>query len=168
MGEKLKRSVSELFLQDKPSKILIYLKKENKPLYTAIISREVDATYAHTLNVLADFKKLKFVSFKESGRIKLVNLTELGSKAAGILISFIDLLELGEIEREMDQTYEKEIKGKLREEMNKEAISKQFDKLKAKLNRYIEEKPTNVSILARKLLKKADDVLAEAFGYPPG
>ncbi|MDI6884046.1 MAG: hypothetical protein QMD00_02740 [Hadesarchaea archaeon] len=168
MGEKLKRSVSELFLQDKPSKILIYLKKENKPLYTAIISREVDATYAHTLNVLAELKKLKFVSFKESGRIKLVNLTELGSEAAGILISFIDLLELGDIEREMDQTYEKEIKGKLREEMNKEAISKQFDKLKAKLNRYIEEKPTNVSILARKLLKKADDVLAEAFGCPPG
>lgn len=167
MGEKQKRSVHEFFLQEKPSKILIYLKKEDKPLYTAIISREISGTYAHTLNVLSELKKLKLVSFKESGRIKLVKLTELGAEVAGILIDFIDLLELGEIEGEIDRVHEKEIKGKLRGEMNKEAISKHFDKLREKLNRYM-GKPNNVQILARKLLRKVDEVLAEAFGYPSG
>lgn len=167
MGEKQKRGASELFLQEKPAEILIYLKKGDKPLYTAIISREVGGTYAHTLNVLSELEKLKLVSFKESGRIKLVKLTELGVEAAGLLINFIDLLELGGIEKEIDQAHEKEIKGKLREEMNKEAISKQFGKLKKKLEGYTEAKPSNVSILARKLLKKADEALAEAFGYPP-
>ncbi len=168
MVEKQKKSVEELFLQEKPYKILIYLKRQNKPLYTAIVSKELDTTYAHTLNVLTELEKLKFVSFKESGRIKLVYLTELGSEAAGALMNFIDLLDLGEIEKEINQEHEKEIKGKLRGEMNKEAISKYFNKLKIKISKYIEEKPINVSIQARKLLKKADDVLAEAFGYPPG
>lgn len=168
MGEKSKRGVGGIFLQEKPAKILIYLKREDKPLYTAVISKEVDATYAHTLNVLSELEKLKLVSFKESGRVKLVKLTELGGEAAEFLINFMGILELGEIEKEIDQTYEKEIKGKLREEMDKESISKKFDKLKVKLNRYLETKPASVSILAKKLLKKADGVLAEAFGYPPG
>ncbi len=168
MTEKQKRGVGSVFLQEKPVNVLIHLKKENKALYTAIISKEVDATYAHTLNVLTELEKLKLVSFKESGRIKLVKLTELGEEVAKTLIDFMGFLELGEIERELDQTYEKEIKGKLRAEMDKDGISKKFDKLKVKLNKYIEEKPVNMSIFARKLLKKAEGVLAEAFGYPPG
>ena len=167
MVEKYKRAAQDIFLQEKPVKILILLKKESKPLYTAIISKEIDGTYAHTLNVLSNLEKLNLVSFKESGRIKLVKLTELGEVVAGSLLNLIDLLGLGEVEAEIEQVYNKEIKGKLREEMNKDAISKQLGKLKEKLEVFIEEKPQNISIMARKLIKKVGDVLAEALGYPP-
>ncbi|GAH90244.1 unnamed protein product, partial [marine sediment metagenome] len=98
MGKKINRAVENLFLQEKPLKALILLKSENKPLYTAIISKEIDCTYAHTLNVLAELEKLKLVRFKETGRIKLVNLTELGEEAAAVLENFIDLLRLGDAE----------------------------------------------------------------------
>ncbi|GAH06617.1 unnamed protein product [marine sediment metagenome] len=103
------------------------LKSENKPLYTAIISKEIDCTYAHTLNVLAELEKLKLVSFKETGRIKLVNLTELGEEAAAVLENFIDLLRLGDAEAEVNQIYEREIKGRLRAEMNKKAMRLEDD-----------------------------------------
>ncbi len=156
-----------LFLQEKPKNILIYLKKENKPLYTSIISREVNTTYAHTFNVLKKLEKLKLVSFKESGRLKLVKLTELGDEAAGVMINLIDLLKLGETENELQKTYENEIKGRLREQMNKEQISKHLGKLKDKLNEFSKEKPDNVSVMAKKLLKRIDDTLAETLGYPP-
>jgi len=168
MVEKMKRNVEDLFLQEKPVKILILLKRENKPLYTAIISKEIDGTYAHTLNVLAELEKLKLVSFKETGRIKLINLTELGEEAAGVLENFIDLLKLGEVEAGVDQIYEREVKGRLREEMNKKAISGQLEKYRGKLKKLAEEKPQNMSLFGRKLLKKVDEVATEALGYPPG
>ena len=167
MDKKVKRNVENLFLQEKPVKVLIFLKREDKPLYTAIISKEIDCTYAHTLNVLAELEKLKLVSFKETGRIKLVNLTELGEEAAGVLENFIDLLKLGEAEARVDQIYEREVKGRLREEMNKKAISKQLEKHKENLKRLAEGRSQNVSLFARKLLKKVDEVAAEALGYPP-
>ncbi len=167
MDGNVKRSIENLFLQEKPVKILILLKMENKPLYTAIISKKIDGTYAHTLNVLAELEKLKLVSFKETGRIKLVNLTELGEEAAGALENLIDLLKLGEAEARVDQIYEREVKGHLREEMNKKAISKQLEKHKENLKLLTEGRPQNVSLFARKLLKKVDEVAAEVLGYPP-
>ena len=157
----------ELFLQKKPKNILVYIKKENKPLYTSIIAREVNTTYAHTLNVLKKLEKLKLVSFKDSGRIKLVKLTELGDEVAKAMINMIDLLKLAEMENELQKTYENEIKGKLREQMNKEQISKHFNKLKDKLGEFSKDKQDNVFIMSKKLLKRIDDTLAEALGYPP-
>lgn len=167
MDKKVKRSVENFFLQEKPVKTLILLKRENKSLYTAIISKEIDCTYAHTLNVLSELEKLKLVIFKETGRIKLVNLTELGEEAAEVIENFIDLLKLGEAEAEVNQIYEREIKGRLREEMNKKAISKQLEKHKENLRRLAEGRPQNVLLFAKKLLKKVDEVAAEALGYPP-
>ncbi|MBA7597739.1 hypothetical protein ES703_04745 [subsurface metagenome] len=166
MGKKINRAVENLFLQEKPLKALILLKSENKPLYTAIISKEIDCTYAHTLNVLAELEKLKLVSFKETGRIKLVNLTELGEEAAAVLENFIDLLRLGDAEAEVNQIYEREIKGRLRAEMNKKAISRQLEKHKENLKRLSEGRPQNVLLFAKKLLKKVEEVAAEALGYP--
>jgi len=154
------------FLQEKPKKILIYLKNENKPLYTSIISREVSTTYAHTFNVLKRLEELKLVSFKESGRIKLIRLTELGEEVAQMMISLLDLLYLGEMENELQKIYENEIKGKLREQMNKEQIKKQIDKLKDKLSEFSKDKQDNISLMSKKLLKRIEDVLAEALGYP--
>lgn len=166
MGKKINRAVENLFLQEKPLKALILLKSENKPLYTAIISKEIDCTYAHTLNVLAELEKLKLVRFKEMGRIKLVNLTELGEEAAAVLENFIDLLRLGDAEAEVNQIYEREIKGRLRAEMNKKAISRQLEKHKENLKRLSEGRPQNVLLFAKKLLKKVEEVAAEALGYP--
>jgi len=167
MGKKEERAVENLFLQEKPVRVLILLKREDKPLYTAIISKEINCTYAHTLNVLSELEKLKLVSFKETGRIKLVNLTELGEEVGEVMENFIDLLKLGEAEAGINQIYEREIKGRLREEMNKKAISRQLEKHKENLNRLTEGRPQNVLLFAKKLLKKVDEIVAEALEYPP-
>lgn len=164
--QKIKDGPYDFFLQNKPKEILIYLKKENKPLYTSIISREVSTTYAHTFNVLKRLEELKLVTFKESGRIKLVKLTELGEEVASAMINLMDLLSLGNMENELYKIHESEIKGKLREQMNKEQIKKLLDKLKIKLSEFSKDKQDNIAIMSKKLLKRIDDVLAEALGYP--
>ncbi len=166
MAKELKRGVEDLFLQEKPAKILILLKKENKPLYTAIISREINGTYAHTLNVLAQLERLKLVSFKETGRIKLVNLTELGVEVAQTIQNFIDLVGLAEAEAKVDQLYEREVRGRLREEVARQRVSKELGRYKRNLEA-LTEKPPNVVLHAKRLAKKIDGVVAEVMGYPP-
>jgi predicted transcriptional regulator len=166
MGEKVKKDVENLFLQEKPAKILILLKKENKPLYTAIISREINGTYAHTLNVLAELERLKLVSFKETGRIKLVRLTELGVEVAQAIQNFTDLVSLAEAEAKVDQLYEREVRGRLREEVAKQRVSKELGRYKRNLEA-LTEKPSNVVLFAKKLIKKIDGIVAEVMGYPP-
>jgi len=51
--------------------------------------------------------------------------------------------------------------------MNKKAISRQLEKYKENLKRLAEGRPQNVLLFAKKLLKKVDEVVAEALGYPP-
>jgi DNA-binding MarR family transcriptional regulator len=157
-----------LFLQEKPRKILVYLKKENKQLYIAMISKNVNATYAHTFNVLKRLENLNLVSFKESGRIKLVKLTELGEEVAKVILNLMDLLKLGKMENELTKVYESEIKGKLREQMDKEQIAKQINRLKTEIIELSKDNQLNVVVTAKKLLKRMDDILAEVFGFPPG
>ncbi len=168
VAQEKKEDGSNLFLQDKPKNILIYLKKENKPIYTAIIAKEIDSTYSHAFNVLSRLEKLKLVSFRKSGRVKLVKLTELGEEMGKVLINMIGLIKLAEMERELSKIYDREIKGKLREQMNKDSISAQINKLKAKINEFEREAYYNVSVFAKKLIKKTDDTLAEALGFPTG
>jgi DNA-binding MarR family transcriptional regulator len=163
-----KGEVKSLFLQEKPVRVLSCLKKEDKPLYVAIIAKEVDSTYAHTLNVLSELERLKLVSFKQTGRIKLVKLTELGAAVAKTLENFIDLVRLASIEARVDQLYGQEVKGRLREEMDKRRISVKLMKCKKEVEQSIGEgKPQEIVLFAKKLVKKIDGVAAEVMGYPP-
>lgn len=164
---KEKEWAENIFLQDKPAKLMIYLKEEEKPVYQSIVSKKIDSTYAHTLKILKSLNEMKLVKFEETGRIKLVKLTELGVEVANSLVSLFRLIELAEIEGKIEQIFLKEIKGKLRAEVDKEAIDKQFGKIKEKIKEYYEGYPQNISILARKLSKKVDSLVAEAIGIPP-
>lgn len=166
MNEKIKKGVKNLFLQEKPVRVLVLLKRENKPLYVSIISKEIDCTYSHTLKVLDKLAELKLVSFKETGRIKLVKLTELGAEVANVLQNFIDLASLAEAEARVDQLYEREVKGHLREEMDRNGISRKLERYKKELEA-LGEKPPNVVLFAKRLIKKIDEIIAEVMSYPP-
>jgi hypothetical protein len=80
----------------------------------------------------------------------------------------MDLLKLGKMENELTKVYESEIKGKLREQMDKEQIAKQINRLKTEIIELSKDNQLNVVVTAKKLLKRMDDILAEVFGFPPG
>ncbi len=160
----MKEGIEEFLFQEKPVKAILALKKAEKPLYAAIISKEIDSTYAHTLNVLSMLKELKLVSFQENGRIKQVFLTEVGLEVAKVIESLSELFKLSELEYRLDLLYEKEIKGKLREDIDKKTVVGRLDNYKGELERIIKEEPQNISQLAEKLLKKADSISREVTG----
>jgi predicted transcriptional regulator len=160
----MKEGIEEFLFQEKPVKAILALKKAEKPLYAAIISKEIDSTYAHTLNVLSMLKELKLVSFQENGRIKQVFLTEVGLEVAKVIESLSELFKLSELEYKLDLLYEKEIKGKLREDIDKKTVVGRLDNYKGELERIIKEEPQNIAQLAEKLFKKADLISREVTG----
>ena len=70
--------VEDLFLREKPSKILMSLKVAKGPIYATLLSKDADCTYSHTIKILNLFKKLSIVEFEKKGRIKRVTLTSDG------------------------------------------------------------------------------------------
>ena len=164
----MKEGIEKFLFQEKPVKAILALKKADKPLYAAIISKEIDSTYAHTLNVLLTLKELKLVSFQEEGRIKQVFLTEVGLEVAKEIESLLELFKLAEVEYKLDLLYEKDIKGKLREDIDKKHVLGRLDNCKAELERIIKEEPQNIAQLAEKLLKKADWISREVTGLVVG
>jgi predicted transcriptional regulator len=71
-------SLDDLFLRDKPAKILLALKSAKGAVYATILSKESDCTYSHTVKILNSMEALGVVKLEKKGRIKGVELTSDG------------------------------------------------------------------------------------------
>ncbi len=74
--------LEELFLHEKPGRLLLSIKSGNKRRYASVLAKEIDCTYSHCVRILKEMKKLGLIGFEKKGRIKLVGLTELGEDVA--------------------------------------------------------------------------------------
>jgi len=96
--------VVRLFLHEKPVKMLIALKNEEKK-YPTQIAKAVDCTYSHTIKTLEFFKKIGLVEFEKKGRIKFVKLTPEGEEIAHVFEGIFK--KLSRIEEELKEKLEK-------------------------------------------------------------
>ena len=92
MAEKEKHILEDLFLREKPARIMLGLKTTKTPAYVTVLSKEADCTYSHTIKILNAFKKLGIVRFEKKGRIKRVILTDDGWDIAQNLEAMIKKL----------------------------------------------------------------------------
>ncbi len=92
MAGKEKRILEDLFLREKPARIMLGLKTTKKPAYVTILSKEADCTYSHTIKILNAFRELGIVKFEKKGRIKTVTLTDDGWDIAHNLEAMIKKL----------------------------------------------------------------------------
>jgi len=164
----VKDRVETLFLQEKPAKIVLAAKRADKPMYVAKLSKETDSTYAHTFRVVSKLEELGLVVSKDEGRIKLVKLTEMGEAFAGGLINLLDLSELIEIAIAVESLYEREVKGHLRGDIEKEAVLGRLEQQTKKLEHLTCEKPEVVTQLAKKQLKRIEEISREVKGLIVG
>ena len=70
--------LADLFLREKPARILLGMKTAKESVYPTILSKEADCTYSHTIKILNAFRDLGLVQFEKTGRIKQVKLTDDG------------------------------------------------------------------------------------------
>lgn len=76
--EKEKPIAIDLFLREKPAKIIVGLKTSKDSIYVTLLAKEANCTYSHTVKVLNLLRDLGIVKFEKKGRIKRVTLTEDG------------------------------------------------------------------------------------------
>lgn len=83
-------NIEKMFLREKPARILLAIAKQDNS-YASIISKEVDATYAHTTSVLSEMEHYGLISTNQDGRVKYIGLTDLGKNIAEALRVLIDI-----------------------------------------------------------------------------
>ena len=81
MAKQEKSPLEILFFRDKPARLLVHIKKEHRS-YASVLSRQINATYAHTKEILDKMHSLGLISFSKTGRTKYVTLTPLGKDLA--------------------------------------------------------------------------------------
>lgn len=81
--------LNEVFLHEKPVKILVAMKSSGSKPYASTLAKVTDCTYSHTVKILDFLKKAGFVVFEKKGRVKYIKLTDVGSDVAG---DFEDIL----------------------------------------------------------------------------
>jgi predicted transcriptional regulator len=99
--KKQKRILSDMFLREKPAKILLDMKNSQGRIYATILAKDADCTYSHTIKILNLFRKMNLVTFEKKGRIKTIKLTDSGWEIAHNLDAVARKLE--EIEDAMEK-----------------------------------------------------------------
>ncbi|MEM2638287.1 MAG: winged helix-turn-helix domain-containing protein, partial [Candidatus Hadarchaeales archaeon] len=67
-----------LIFQEKPSRLLLFLKETGKKVYQTEISKKIDATFAHTLRILENMEKAGLIRSEKEGKVKYIYLTDVG------------------------------------------------------------------------------------------
>ncbi len=71
-------TLEDMFLREKPARVMLSLKTAKDPVYATILSKEADCTYSHTVKILNIMMEMGIVKFEKQGRIKTVELTDDG------------------------------------------------------------------------------------------
>src|SRR4030043_947029 len=109
------RILEDLFLREKPARILMGLKiSKDKPVYATILAKESDCTYSHTIKILHTFRNLGIVRFDKQGRIKKVFLTDDGWDIAHNVEAM--LKKLNQLEEGLDKADKKKAAPRQKEE----------------------------------------------------
>ena len=77
-----KKDIFDVFFRKKPAMILVALKNDLRNRYGSILAKEVDCTYSHAVKILQEMEKARLVDFEKQGRIKLIKLTDSGTRVA--------------------------------------------------------------------------------------
>ncbi len=92
-----KNELFDVIFREKPAMMLIALKNniEVNPKgdhYASNLAKNVDCTYSHVVKVLKVFEDNGLVKFEKKGRLKILKLTDKGSKVAELLTEVKNLL----------------------------------------------------------------------------
>ena len=74
--------LEDLFLRDKPARLLLKIKEGEGSRYASTLSKEVDCTYSHCVRILQQMEKIGLVKSSRTGRVKKISLTSLGEDVA--------------------------------------------------------------------------------------
>lgn len=87
------KDLEEMFLHQKPARILVGLNRGNERKYASVLSKEADCTYSHTVKILDQFEEHDLIEFTKEGRKKLIELTDRGEELASTMDDLMQRIE---------------------------------------------------------------------------
>ncbi|MCX8206633.1 MAG: hypothetical protein N3G75_02220 [Methanothrix sp.] len=81
-----------LLLKEKPCHTLLAILELDRA-YASLISKKIDSTFAHTLRILSQLEQAGLVSTRTEGRVRYVELTDPGRRAAEALRMLREAIE---------------------------------------------------------------------------
>ncbi|TRO61998.1 hypothetical protein E2P64_00500 [Candidatus Bathyarchaeota archaeon] len=85
--------LENMFLHEKPARLLIKIKEGKGTKYASVLAKEVDCTYSHCIRILQEMERLGLVSFKKGGRTKRITMTKFGEDIAFALENVFRLFD---------------------------------------------------------------------------
>ena len=80
----------EIFLKEKPVRVLTILYEKTRPLNLIELSRLVNTPYAHTLKIVKELESVGLIESKRIGRSRIVTITDKGVYIARRLLDIIN------------------------------------------------------------------------------
>ncbi|MBI5046142.1 hypothetical protein HZC07_00215 [Candidatus Micrarchaeota archaeon] len=75
----------QIFLKDKPSRILLILKDTNAQWHLSKIARDTGTTYVYVTKFITLLRQKELVSIEPKGKKRIVKLTEKGFEVANLV-----------------------------------------------------------------------------------
>ena len=75
-------AILNVFFREKPVKMLTELLNDKGERYASSLAKSVDCTYSHVVKILQDMQTAGLITFKKTGRLKLLALTPKGRAVA--------------------------------------------------------------------------------------
>jgi predicted transcriptional regulator len=79
------KKIFSVFFREKPAMMLVTLLSSTQEHYASSLAKVVDCTYSHIVKILNEMQKADLVTFKKSGRLKILALTKRGEEVAGAI-----------------------------------------------------------------------------------
>ncbi len=76
------KKIFNVFFREKPALMLITLLTSTHEHYASSLAKVVDCTYSHIVKILNEMQKADLITFKKSGRLKILSLTKKGEEVA--------------------------------------------------------------------------------------
>lgn len=76
------KKIFGVFFREKPAMMLVTLLTSTQEHYASSLAKVVDCTYSHIVKILNEMQKADLVTFKKSGRLKVLSLTKKGEDVA--------------------------------------------------------------------------------------
>lgn len=89
-------SSNNLFLNEKPVKILLTIRRSSMETYATKIRERIDSTYAHTVKTISTLEDEGFIQSEKKGRKRVLELTDKGEEYAEVFEEMSQVMEFGE------------------------------------------------------------------------
>ncbi len=87
-----------IFIKEKPVMAILSIQRAHSEIYPSKVSKQIDSTYSHTVNILSKMEENSIVKTQKEGRKRLLNLTEKGESYAEILSELLEIDGNGDLD----------------------------------------------------------------------